>query len=184
MAVTKVTKDLLQSNSIDGDQIVDGAITSVKIANGTITQNKLGTDVIKDIVSLDDRITVLKNTGGIYQIKYNLSFIRGVIHIQNLANSPYFTPENNCVDIFPPSGKTTQDLIGIIPKLHYIHIGPVGIYLNNDDSIRCRWEYHNGLSICQKSDSDRIRLWLQQSINDSFTNMDVRPYVEYFAVWK
>lgn len=187
MSVTKVTEDLLQSNSIDGDQIVDGAITSVKILNETITQNKLGTDVIKDIVSLDDRIYVKKYTGGTYEIGCSIFFQSGVLRLEpeSLKDSPYFTPENNYVDVFPPFGKTIEDLIGFFVNLSAIWVGEVGGNLGNDDSLRCRWDYHNGLSICQKETATRIRLWLQLSVQEAYPGgSDLRPRVRYFSVWK
>jgi hypothetical protein len=70
----------------------------------------------------------------------------------------------NYFDVFPPSGKSMDNLIAFIPSIAVIHYAG-GV--NGDDSMRCTWS----------NLGDRIRVYVQNSEQRS------TPAANYMAIW-
>lgn len=70
----------------------------------------------------------------------------------------------NYFDVFPPSGKTMDNLIAFMPSIAVIHFAG-GV--NGDDSMRCTWAAYG----------DRVRVWVQNTEQRSL------PAANWLAVW-
>lgn len=70
----------------------------------------------------------------------------------------------NYFDVFPPSGKTMENLVAFIPSIAVIHYAG-GV--NGDDSMRCTWS----------NLGDRIRVYVQNTEQRSI------PAANYLAIW-
>jgi hypothetical protein len=70
----------------------------------------------------------------------------------------------NFFDVFPPSGKSMDNIVAFIPSIHVIHFAG-GV--NGDDSLRCTYSYL----------SDRIRVYVQN------TEQRSTPAANWLAVW-
>lgn len=87
---------------------------------------------------------------------YTYSFTNSVGNWWNHAN--YF-------DVFPPWGKTMNNLVAFIPSIAVIHYAG-GV--NGDDSMRCTWSWYG----------DRIRVYVQNSEQRSY------PAANWLAIWR
>jgi len=76
-----------------------------------------------------------------------------------------FNDGANYFDVFPPAGKSMDNLVGFIPSIHIIHYAG-GV--NGDDSMRCTYSYL----------SDRIRVYVQN------TEQRSTPAANYLAIWR
>lgn len=75
-----------------------------------------------------------------------------------------FADSTNYFDVFPPAGKSMNNIVGFIPSIHVIHFaGDV----NRDDSLRCTYSYL----------SDRIRVYVQN------TEQRAKPAANWLAIW-
>jgi hypothetical protein len=71
----------------------------------------------------------------------------------------------NYFDVFPPEGKTMEDLVAFIPSIAVIHYAG-GV--NGDDSMRCTWS----------NLGDRIRVYVQN------TEQRSTPAANYLVMWR
>jgi hypothetical protein len=71
----------------------------------------------------------------------------------------------NYFDVFPPSGKNMNDLVGFIPSIAVIHFAG-GV--DGNDSMRCTWS----------NLGDRIRVWVQN------TEQRSTPAANFLAIWR
>jgi hypothetical protein len=76
-----------------------------------------------------------------------------------------FNNAANYFDVFPPAGKTMNNLTAFIPSIHVIHFAG-GV--NGDDSLRCTYTYLG----------DRIRVYVQN------TEQRSTPAANYLAIWR
>jgi hypothetical protein len=76
-----------------------------------------------------------------------------------------FNDGANYFDVFPPAGKTMNNLRAFIPSIHVIHFAG-GV--NGDDSLRCTYTYLG----------DRIRVYVQN------TEQRSTPAANYLAIWR
>lgn len=104
-------------------------------------------------------------TGNI-SISTNYTIISGA----NYSSTGYtnqvgsFNNNANYFDLFPPSGKSMDDIIAFIPSIHVVHYAG-GV--DGNDSIRCTYSYL----------SDRIRVYVQN------TEQRSTPAANWLAVW-
>lgn len=78
----------------------------------------------------------------------------------------FFNETRNYFDVFPPSGKTMNDLVAFIPSISRIHFSG---NVDGNDSLRCDWAIVDSNS--------RIRVWVQN------TEQRAAPAANYLAVW-
>lgn len=72
--------------------------------------------------------------------------------------------DSNSFDVFPPSGKTVNNLIAFIPSIAVLYYNGV---VNYDDATRCTWQIL----------SDRIRVYVQN------TEQRSTPAANWLAIW-
>ena len=79
-----------------------------------------------------------------------------------------FDTTKNYFDVFPPTGKTMNDLKGFICSIAFLHFAGT---VNSDDSIKCVWEVY------PNNNSDRIRVSVQA------TEQRATPTANWLAFW-
>lgn len=154
MEATKVSNFLLKNNLVDQNKLKSASIANSKIQNLSITNSKLANDVLKQV----------QTTGNLIQANYNannqtveltspLEITFGYEYVNDMTNSTTadFAGFRNFADIFPPEGKTIQNLVGFIPS-HRDVMFDGGVDAN--DTFYCRWFFHDGKQVIRANRSN------------------------------
>lgn len=104
-----------------------------------------------------------------YTITYGTNY--SISGFTNQINS--FNNGANYFDIFPPFGKSRNNLVAFIPSIAMIHYAG-GV--NGDDSMRCEWAWVTPFSFF--GGTPRIRVWVQN------TEQRSTPAANWLAIWR
>jgi hypothetical protein len=95
--------------------------------------------------------------------KYIITYGNTVYSTSGFTNGSWSNAANY-FDVFPPTGKTMNDLVAFVPSIAVIHFSG---RVNDDDSLRCIWT----------NLGDRVRVYVQN------TEQRSTPAANYLAIW-
>jgi len=151
---TQISNFLLDENLVDSNKLSSASITNSKIIDGSITSSKLANDVIKSIQTTGNLIKANYNSSNqTVELTSPLEITFGYEYVNDMTNSTTtdIIGSRNFADIFPPEGKTIQNLIGFLPSHRDVLFDGT---VDANDTFYCRWFFHNGKQIIRANRSN------------------------------
>lgn len=116
---------------------------------------------------VDDRDQIIKDEViDLFPVNYTITYGNTVYSTAGFTNQVgSFNNSANFFDVYPPSGKTMNDLVAFMPSIAVIHYAG-GV--DGNDSLRCTWS----------NLGDRIRVYVQN------TEQRSTPAANWLAIWR